>query len=344
MLSANEDLAESLAERSMELLMSGQVSPTQIGAFLTALKMKGENIIEIAALARIMKKFCNSIEPRVPSNVVLLDTCGTGGDSFKTFNISTLSALVLAGGGISIAKHGNRAITSACGSADLLEGFGVNITASPEIVKECIEKAGIGFMFAPVFHPAMKHVMKSRRELGFRTVFNILGPLTNPAGAKFQILGTFSPMLTEKMAGVLKQLGMERALTFYGDPGLDEISSIGRTIISELKDGEIKTYEITVSDFGLEKARISDIQGGTLEDNLRIGFSILMGEKSRKTDIVLMNSAAGFYVAGMSDSFEEGVELARQSLESGRAMKKLKELVKFSGGNIEFLEAMEEKS
>ncbi|TFF85603.1 MAG: anthranilate phosphoribosyltransferase [Promethearchaeota archaeon] len=341
-LVSQKNLDGKLAEKAMKLIMSGNSTSAQIGSFLTALRMKGEKPEEIAALAKIMREFCNKISPKISNNELLIDTCGTGGDKLKTFNVSTISALILAGADIPVAKHGNRSITSSCGSADLLEGFGVKIDAEPEIVKNCIEKAGIGFMFAPIFHPAMKHVMPARRELGIRTVFNILGPLTNPANAQAQILGIFSPDLTEKLARVLKILGIQKALTFHGMHGLDEISNLGNTKISELKDGEIINYQLNVKDFGLNKALVKDIEGGNLLDNIKIVMDIFSGNNSPKMDIVLMNCAAGLYVADKVDNFKDGIEFAREIIKSGAPIKKLRDLVELSGGDLEKYKSLEE--
>ena len=340
-LLAKKNLDMESAEKVMELIMSGQITQAQIGAFLVALRTKGETFQEIAAFARIMRKFCNQITPNIPKDQFLIDTCGTGGDKANTFNVSTIAALIIAGADVYVAKHGNRSVSSSCGSADLLEGFGVNISASPEIVKKCIEEAGIGFMFAPVFHPAMKHAIGPRRELGIRTVFNILGPLTNPASAHGQILGVFSPELTEKMAQTLNMLKVKKALTFHGMPGLDEISSIGKTIISELNDGKIKNYELDVSDFGIKKATLKDIDGGTLEDNLKIALNVLNGESSPKSDIVLMNSGAGLYIAGKANTMKEGIALSKEVIEKGKPLEKLKQLINVSGGDLEKFKALE---
>ncbi|MHA1269456.1 MAG: anthranilate phosphoribosyltransferase [Candidatus Helarchaeota archaeon] len=342
LLVEKKDLEVKIAEKAMELIMSGKSTSTQIGAFLTALRMKGERPEEIAACAKIMRQFCVKITPKI-SNQILVDTCGTGGDKIKTFNISTISALILAGGDILVAKHGNRSITSTCGSADLLEGFGVKIDATPETVEKCIKNVGIGFMFAPIFHPAMKYAMTPRKELGIRTIFNILGPLTNPANAQAQILGVFSPDLTEKMTKVLKILGLQRALTFHGMPGLDEISNIGNTKISELKDGEIINYQINVKDFGLKKASIEDIKGGNLKDNLKIALNILKGEKSPRTDIVLMNASAGLYIANKIDNLKDGIEVSQEIIDSRKPIEKLKKLIEVSGGNIEKFKILEEE-
>ncbi len=343
LLISKKNLDVESAERVMEIIMSGNATQAQIGAFLVALRTKGESFEEIAAFARIMRNFCNQISPKIPKDQFLIDTCGTGGDKANTFNVSTIAALIIAGAGVYVAKHGNRSVSSSCGSADLLEGLGVNITASPEIVKKCIEEAGIGFMFAPVFHPAMKHAIGPRRELGIRTIFNILGPLTNPASAHGQILGVFSPELTEKMAQTLNLLNVKKAMTFHGMPGLDEISSVGKTIISELNNGNIKNYELDVSDFGIKKSTLDDIKGGTLEDNLKITLNILKGESSPKTDIVLMNSAAGLYIAGKVSSLEEGISLSKEIIEKEKPLEKLKDLVNVSGGDLDKLKTLEEK-
>jgi len=343
-ITLNKDLDDRSAAKAMELIMSGMTTPAQIGAFLAGLRLKGEKPSEIAAFAKVMRAFSKKVSPEIPKNDIMVDTCGTGGDAIKTFNISTLSALVLAAAGVRVAKHGNRSITSTCGSADLLEGFGVNINAQPEIVKKCIEKVGIGFMFAPVFHPAMKHALGPRKELGIRTVFNILGPLTNPAEAKAQIVGIYSPDLTEKIAQTLKLLGIKRALTFHGMPGLDEFSNIGRTFVSELENGGVRNYVVQVEDFGLTKATIGDIKGGTVEKNIQISLSILNGEKSPKMDIVLMNAAAGLYVASKVDALKDGVELARDVINTGKPHEVLRNLVETSGGNKTIFEKLEDNT
>lgn len=335
------NLEEEEKERAMKLIMSGEATMAQIGSFLTALRMKGETPEDIGVCVRIMRELCVKIRPRTEGGI-LLDTCGTGGDKVKTFNISTIVALILAGAGIKVAKHGNRAITSTCGSADLMEGFGVRIDTEPRVVEESIEKVGLGFMYAPLFHPAMRNVMGPRRELGFRTIFNILGPLSNPADVNVQIMGVYSSGLTEKIARVFKILGLERALVFHGAPGLDEISNIGNTKISELRDGEIMNYQVNVKDFGVRKAEIKDIKGGNLEENLRIALKILKGEYSEKMDIVLMNASAGLYIVGKVDRLYDGVELSREIIESGRPIEKLKRLIEVSGGDVEKLKILEE--
>ncbi|NVM03521.1 MAG: anthranilate phosphoribosyltransferase [Candidatus Helarchaeota archaeon] len=330
-----KDLETNLAEQAMELIMSGNATQAQIGAFLVLLRQKGENFEEIAAFAKIMRQHCSRINPKYDK--VLVDTCGTGGDKIKTFNISTLAAFIVAGSGIKVAKHGNRSVTSKCGSADLLEGFGVNINADPKIVEKCIEN-GIGFMFAPKFHPAMKYAIGPRREIGLRTVFNILGPLTNPANANSQLLGVFDPNITEKMANALKSLGTNSAYIVHGDPGLDEISTLGKTKISELNNDIVKTYFISPKDFSIPMAKPKDIQGGLLDENLEIAIKILNGESSKKTDIVLLNSAVGIVVGQKAGTINEGLEVAKESVSSGNAYKKLKELIKNSGGSLEKME------
>jgi anthranilate phosphoribosyltransferase len=332
------DLSRGEAEEAMQTIMSGDATQAQIGAFLTALRMKGETIEEISACAKIMREFAERINPKVSGTLV--DTCGTGGDKVKTFNISTISALVVAGAGIPIAKHGNRSVTSKAGSADVLEALGVKIDLAPKDVERCIEKTGIGFMFAPVFHKTMKYAIGPRKEMGIRTVFNVLGPLTNPASAKAQVLGVFDAALTEKMANVLKNLGAEKALVVHGLEGLDEISTMGQTKISELNDSEVRTYKIEPEDFGFKRAQITELSGGDAKYNARIVVDLLKNwEKGAKRDIVVLNAAAGIYVGGKAASIREGIELANESIDSGKAYEKLVALVRESGGDLSKLEA-----
>ena len=324
-----ENLSREEAEEAMKTIMGGNSNEIEISAFLTALRMKGESPEEIASFAKIMREFASRIEPQVDGTLV--DVCGTGGDMLNTFNISTTSMFVVAGAGIPIAKHGNRALTSKSGSADVLEELGVNLNSDFDKIKESIEKVGIGFMFAPQHHSAMKHVMPVRKQLGFRTVFNILGPLTNPANARAQLMGVFDPKLTETLANVFKILGLERAVVAHGDPGLDELSTLGKTKVSELKDGEVNTYFIKPEEVGLSVAKEEDIAGGSAKDNAKILTDILSGKDTGpRRDITLLNAAAGILVGGVADSLTEGMEVARESLESGKAQKKLEELVKFS--------------
>lgn len=330
------DLTKEEAEEAMKKIMTGEATEAQIGAFLTALRMKGETMDEIAACAQVMRDFAERITPRVRGKLV--DTCGTGGDKIKTFNISTIAAFVAAGAGVPIAKHGNRSVTSKAGSADLLEALGVKIDCPPEVVRRCIEKAGIGFMFAPVFHKAMKYAIKPRKEIGIRTIFNLLGPLTNPANAQAQLLGVFDAPLTPKIAGALRNLGVERALVVHGMDGLDEISTLGSTQISELIDGEIKTYRIKPEEFGLRRASVGDLAGGDAEYNAKLTVSLLKnGGKGPKMDVVKLNAGAAIYVGDKADSIKEGMELAEESIDSGKAYLKLAMLVKESGGSLEKL-------
>ncbi|MFQ6136984.1 MAG: anthranilate phosphoribosyltransferase [Candidatus Hydrothermarchaeales archaeon] len=322
-----EDLTKEEAEEAMKTIMSGSATDAQIGAFLTALRLKGETIDEVSACAKIMRDFAATIHPKVDGTLV--DTCGTGGDKIKTFNISTIAAFVVAGAGIPIAKHGNRSVTSKAGSADVLEALGVKIDLAPKDVEKNIEDIGIGFMFAPGFHKAMKYVIGPRREMGIRTVFNVLGPLTNPAHAQAQVLGVFDANLTEKMAYVLGDLGTERALVVHGMAGLDEISTMGKTQISELKDSNVDTYMMRPEDCGIERASPNELLGSDAEENAEIVLSMLKdGEKGPRRDIVVLNAAAGIYVGGKADSIEDGIALAEESIDSGKAFEKLELLIK----------------
>jgi len=321
-LVSGQDLTREEARAAMESIMSGNASQAQIAAFLTALRVKGETMEEISEFAGVMRRFATTIEPKVEGT--LLDTCGTGGDRIKTFNISTIAALVTAGAGVAIAKHGNRSVTSRCGSADLLEALGVNINLPPREVERLIEGIGIGFMFAPLFHQAMKHAIGPRREIGIRTVFNVLGPLTNPAGAEAQLLGVFDASLTEKLAAVLSELNVKRALVVHGMDGLDEISNIGETRVTELSHGALETYSIYPEDFGFERAKASDIAGSSVEESAALARRILQArEDGPKRDVVELNAGAAIYIAGGAGSIEDGVEMARASIENGSAYEKL---------------------
>ncbi len=335
---SRQDLSEEETEYSMRLIMSGEATQAQIGAFLTGLRFKGESIGEITACARVMRLFCRSINPKTEGKLV--DTCGTGGDFVKTFNVSTISALVVAGVGVPVAKHGNRSVTSRCGSADLFEALGVEINAEPDVVERCIEEVGIGFMFAPTFHPAMKNVLGPRREIGIRTIFNVLGPLTNPANADAQLIGVFTSMLTEKLAGVVGRLGVERAFVVHGQGGIDEISITGKTLVSELIDGSIKTYIIKPEDYGMKIAKIEQILGGDLEENVSTALRVLSGLDGSKTDMVVLNSAFAIAAGGKVESVDDGIEVARESIESGRAMEKLQGLIVASGGKTSRIERL----
>lgn len=301
---------------------------TQIGAFLMGIKMKGESIDEIAGFARGMRAAARTIAPDVRGTLV--DTCGTGGDIYNTINVSTAAAIVTAAAGIPVAKHGNYAITSQSGSADVLKELGIKIDLEPEEVKECIEKVGIGFLLAPVFHPAMKRVAIPRRELGVRTIFNILGPLTNPAGASAQIIGVFDPSLCETIARVLAILGSKRAMVVHGD-GMDEISNISETTIASLEGGEVSTYTVKPEDFGIKRAKISDIAGRTPEENARDIVQIFKGEEGAKRDIVVLNAGAAILVGGKADDLESGVRKAEDVIDSGAALDKLRAFVGVAG-------------
>ncbi len=314
------------AAQVMEEIMEGQVTPAQFGAFVTALRLKGETVEEIAGLARTMR--AKAIPVRVNEPVV--DTCGTGGDGSATFNISTAAAFVVAGAGLKVAKHGNRAMSSQCGSADVLEALGVKIDLTAEQVERCLEEVGIGFMFAPAFHPAMKYAAAPRREIGIRTVFNILGPLTNPAGAKAQVLGVADGSLLEKMALVLKSLGCHHALVVHGEDGLDEITITAKTHVCELKDGRIKSYTISPEDFGLSRASLDSLKGGTAEQNAALLRSILTGASGPQRDVVLMNAAAALLAGDRVASLKPGIDLAREAIDSGRALAKLEQLIKLT--------------
>ncbi|MCS7120430.1 MAG: anthranilate phosphoribosyltransferase [Nitrososphaerota archaeon] len=325
----------------MKEIMSGFATDAQIAAFLTALRIRGETIEEIVAFAKVMRDFCYKINPSL--NRRLVDTCGTGGDKIKTFNVSTISSFVIAGAGVTVAKHGNRSITSQCGSADLLEKLGLNLTVEPKVVEKCIEEIGIGFMFAPSFHPAMKYAIGPRREMGIRTVFNILGPLTNPADAEAQLLGVYDASLVKTMADVLKNLGCQEALVVHGLDGLDEISNIGKTLIAWLSDGEVMLLEYRPEDLGIKRADPKDIMGSTPDINAEIAFKILydlLDPDDPKREIVLLNSAAGIILGGEAEDFKDGIEIAEESIKSGKAYEKLTMLIKLTGGDPSVLEEM----
>ncbi len=326
-LTRKQNLTTEEAELAIAKIFT-EATDTQISAFLTAMKMKGETPAEIAGLALGMKKAANIINPRVKGT--LIDTCGTGGDSTGTINVSTGAALVVAGAGVFVAKHGNYSITSKSGSADVLKELGVKIDAQPEQVEKTIEKVGIGFMLAPVFHPSMKRVAQIRRDLGFRTVFNILGPLTNPANAKAQVIGVFDSSLCEPIANVLQILGTERALVVHGN-GMDEISTTGETQIVELDGGNITTYTTTPEKLGMKRASSSDIAGGTPEENARDIVDVLKGKKGPKRDIIVINAGAALFVSGKAENHSNGIDLANHAIDSGAAMSKLKELVNAAG-------------
>lgn len=340
-----KDLPFELAQQSMREIMAGDASPAQIGAFLTSLRMKGETVDEITALALVMRENAVRISPHVNGRTV--DTCGTGGDQIKTFNVSTAAALVASGAGVPIAKHGNRSVTSKCGSADVLEAVGVNLSASPTTVQKAIEQAGIGFMFAPAFHPAMKNAIIPRREIGVRTVFNILGPLTNPANANAQVLGVYDPNLVEPLAKVLLKLGTEEAIIVHGMKGLDEISVIGKTKIAWLKDGQTTIKEISPQDLNLNQARPNEISGFDIEQSARLLVNILNGreaENSARLHMVLANASAAIVVAGVAEDLASGVDVARESIANGRGYDKLKQLIQITNGDASKLERIESQN
>ena len=314
------------ASAVMQEIMEGQATPSQLSAFLTALSIKGETMDEITGLARIMR----AKALRVESSGEMIDIVGTGGDRAGTFNISTTAAFVAAGAGLKVAKHGNRAASSQSGSADVLEALGVKIDLTAQQVEACLEEVGIGFMFAQVFHPAMKNTASTRREIGIPTVFNVLGPLTNPAGAQRQVLGVAREPLLEKMAGALKSLGLRHALVVHGEDGLDEITITGRTHVCELKDGLIRRYTICPEDFGLATAEAASIKGGCAADNAAILRRVLAGECGPQRDVVLLNAAAALMAGDKVASILEGVALARQVLDNGKALDKLEQLISFS--------------
>ncbi|RLC29407.1 MAG: anthranilate phosphoribosyltransferase [Deltaproteobacteria bacterium] len=336
---AGKNLSQAEMEQTMEKIMDGEATPAQIGAFITALRMKGETVDEITGAARVMrakaikiplKKALTHRDGGNSCSEAILDTCGTGGDGVGTFNVSTATAFVVAGGGVVVAKHGNRAVSSRCGSADVLEALGVKLDIAETDVARCIGKIGIGFLYAPVFHEAMKHAAGPRREIGIRTIFNILGPLTNPAGATAQVLGVYDPDLTEKMAHVLGRLGTTEAFVVCGDGSLDEISITGPTRLSHLKNGNVRTFDITPEQFGFTRARTDAIKGGNVKQNAGILKKILEGETGPKRDMVLLNAGAAFVAAGKAPDIKGGIEQARESLDSGKARQRLNDLVLFT--------------
>ena len=326
MLTQSIHLSENEMIEAMNDIMEGRSTDAQTASFLTALRINGETIEEITGAAKVMREKASKI--KAPENTV--DTCGTGGDMAHTFNISTTAAIIVAAAGIPVAKHGNRSVSSSCGSADILEALGVKIDLSPQKVERCLEETGFGFMFAPLFHPAMKYAIGPRKEMGIRTIFNILGPLTNPAGAKRQVLGVFSDNLTETMANVLGNLGIIHAFIVHGEDGLDEITNTGSTKVSELKNGKIETYFITPEDFGFKKARNEDLTGGTAAENVKITLDILNGTGGPKRDITVMNAAAALLAGNAANDFLEAAKKAINTIDSGLALKKLDEIKRAS--------------
>lgn len=313
---------------AMRLVMGGEATPTQIGGFLTALRLKGETMEEIYGAALVMREKATRVCLGMKG---LLDTCGTGGDGKQTFNISTAAAFVVAAAGAPVAKHGNRAVSSSCGSADVLEALGVQVDLRPAQVEKCVEEVGIGFLFAPLFHTAMKYALGPRKELGFRTVFNLLGPLTNPAGAEIQLLGVFNEELAPVLAWVLARLGLKRALVVYGGGGIDELSLSGVNHLCEVKDGKVgASYTLTPEEVGLTKASLEEIRGGDPAENAVYIRRVFQGEKGPRRDVIILNSAAALYAAGRAESIASGVRIAAEMIDSGQALGKLEALADYS--------------
>ena len=332
------DLSRIEAAAAMDAIMSGAATNAQIAAFLTALRMKGETIEELVGFAQVMRQKVVRIRTRADEvagltgtdREMLIDTCGTGGDASGTFNISTATAFVVAGTGLKVAKHGNRSASTLCGSADVVETLGVSLELTPVQIARCVNEVGIGFMYAPLLHTAMKHVMPARREIAIRTVFNLLGPLTNPAGANAQVIGVAAAALTEPLARVLAELGTSRAFVVHGADGLDEISNTGESRVSEVREGLVRTFSVRPEDFGLPRASIKELQGGDREQNAQIIRLLLEGEPGPRRDIVLMNAAAALVAGARARDLKEGVALAAQSVDGGEARRKLDALVALS--------------
>ena len=323
---SGRDLDTDEAATAMNEIMTGQASPAQIGALVTALRMKGESVDELVGLARVMRR--NALRVNVEGPVI--DTCGTGGDGAGTFNISTASALVTAAAGVKVAKHGNRSASSACGSADVLEACGVKVDLRPSQVEECLQRVGIGFMFAPVFHPAMRHAAGPRREIGIRTIFNILGPLTNPAGAQYQVLGVAREELGEKMAEALARLGTERTLVTHGEDGTDEFSPTGTTRVWDVTGRSVNFYAVTPEEAGLKRCKLAALKGGTPEENRDMMERVLQGEQGAICDAVALNAGAALLVAGVERNLRLGVQHAKVLMDQGEPWRKLQELAELS--------------
>jgi len=321
---ARQDLSGDEMTTVMRQIMTGECTPSQIGGFLVGLHMKGESVDEISAAARVMRELATRVDVD-PEHLV--DTAGTGGDSSGSFNISTASALVAAAAGARVAKHGNRSMTSNSGSADVLEAAGVKLDITPAKVGACIERVGVGFMFAPAHHGAMKHAIGARKELAVRTLFNVLGPLTNPAGAPNQVIGVFHPDLVELMANVLQQLGSRHVMVVHAEDGMDEISISAPTRVAELKDGEVSSYRITPTDFGMETASLDTLRVASAEESLAMIRAVFAGQPGAARDIVCLNAGAAIYVAGCADSLAAGIEVAASAIKSGKAAEVLDNLV-----------------
>ena len=323
-----QDLTQEEAKQVMNEMLSGESTQAQLGAFLTAMRMKGETLQELTGFASVLKEKAEHIAPKAKNYV---DLVGTGGDRTFTFNISTTSAFVAAGAGIPIAKHGNRSISSKSGAGDVLEALGVNISADPEVVTKCVEEAGLGFMFAPNFNKSMRYVGQARKEMGIRSVFNILGPLANPSDAKCMVVGVYDPALTELIAKAMSNLGVESGFVVSGEDCMDEFTLTGKTKVSEIKDGKVNTYEVTPEQFGFQRATLEELQGGDGEQNAEITREILKGQvKGAKRDIVLLNAGATLYAGKIADSIEDGIHMAEASIDSGKAYHVLEKLVEIS--------------
>jgi len=325
-LARGQDLDSELMHAVMLQIMDGQATDAQTGALLMGLRVKGETVDEIAGAAGVMRDKVVPIRPALPRGEPLVDTCGTGGDGSSTFNVSTTAAFVAAGAGVKVAKHGNRSVSSRSGSADVLEALGIRLDMPPETTALAVQEAGIGFLFAPALHPAMKHAIGPRRELGIRTIFNVLGPLTNPAGADCQVLGVYDPALVRPLAEVLGRLGAKRAWVVHGEGGLDEISPLGATAVAQWYSGKISEFQVNPSDFGVDTCTAGDIEGQGPEENARILLEILSGSRGPRRDMVIMNAAAAILVADRASSPEEAAGIAAESIDSGRAMAALEKL------------------
>ncbi|HNS82950.1 MAG TPA: anthranilate phosphoribosyltransferase [Methanolinea sp.] len=327
-LSEGRLLSDPEAREAMEYIASGRATDAQMGAFLAALRIRGENAEEIATFGRVLQHYAVTIRPRVAGTLV--DTCGTGGDGCRTFNISTAAAIVAAGAGVVIVKHGNRSVSSSCGSADVLEALGVKIDIQPERVCRIVEETGIGFLFAPAFHPAFRNAARVRKDLGFHTVFNMLGPLLNPAGAQSRLMGVYSPAFLRTLAESLQLMGAERAMVVHGS-GLDEITTTGPTQVAELAGGTIREYTFTPGEFGIPVSSGNALRGGTPAENAAVVLRILEGGEGPGRDVVVMNAGAAIYLAGKADDLAEGITLAKESIRTGAALGKLEALVTASG-------------
>ena len=333
-----QSLSREEARAVMTEVLTGQCSDAQIAALLVALHMKGETVEEIVGFAEAIRAAAVPLEPHSDSVLdasdtgrdALVDTCGTGGDSSGTFNISTATAFVVAGAGVRVAKHGNRSVTSKCGSADVMEALGVNINLPPARIAACLEQVGIAFLFAPAMHSAMKQVQTARRELHLRTVFNLLGPLTNPARATCQVIGVYSADLVEKLAEALSMLGLRRALVVHGSDGLDEITITASTRIAEVRDGQVHSYEVTPEEFGLQRATLEEISGGDASHNAGLIREVLAGQRSARRDVVLLNAAAALVAAERADHLRDAVPLAAKAIDSGAALARLQALIAFT--------------